>query len=385
MAEIKKYLKQDGSTAYMFNIYLGVDPLTGKKKRTTRRGFKTAKQAKHAIAQIELGIDKPAAKAEARKFLTFKSIYELWFDQYKNTIKEITAKRTQSLFDKHILPVLGDLNIKKIEISHCQSFVNNWAKYFKNFSTLKAYAQKIFDFAITQKLITENPMRLVIMPKRKVEIEDVKKDKFLDLQELKSFFTWAEQSCKEQEIIMFKVLASTGLRKGELQALTWDSIDFVNSTLTVSRTMITYDKKIHFTTPKTKGSNRTITIDESICLELKKWKIAQKKALFKEGVRARNNKEQLIFCNPLGGPLDLSFLNRSLSKYKQKKLTPHSFRHTHTSLLFEAGASTKEVQIRLGHSDITTTLNIYAHVSKSHEKETAKKFANYVNNYINLE
>ncbi|HCU0710950.1 TPA: tyrosine-type recombinase/integrase, partial [Enterococcus faecalis] len=73
------------------------------------------------------------------------------------------------------------------------------------------------------------------------------------------------------------------------------------------------------------------------------------------------------------------FILQVLNKNKELKyITTHGFRHTHCSLLFEAGASIKEVQERLGHSDVHTTLNIYAHVSKQIKAETANKFADYV-------
>lgn len=61
-----------------------------------------------------------------------------------------------------------------------------------------------------------------------------------------------------------------------------------------------------------------------------------------------------------------------------QRITPHGLRHTHVSLLFEAGANVKEVQTRLGHADANVTLNIYAHVSKQKKEETANKFANYI-------
>ena len=72
-------------------------------------------------------------------------------------------------------------------------------------------------------------------------------------------------------------------------------------------------------------------------------------------------------------------LDRIIKKNELKRITIHGFRHTHCSLLFEAGASVKEVQDRLGHSDIQTTMNIYAHVTEKAKEKTAEKFAKYVN------
>ncbi|HFI0025852.1 TPA: site-specific integrase [Streptococcus suis] len=67
-----------------------------------------------------------------------------------------------------------------------------------------------------------------------------------------------------------------------------------------------------------------------------------------------------------------------LKKYDLPYITPHGFRHTHCSLLFEAGATVKEVQERLGHEDIKTTMNIYAHVTEQAKEQTAHKFAQFM-------
>lgn len=93
------------------------------------------------------------------------------------------------------------------------------------------------------------------------------------------------------------------------------------------------------------------------------------------------NKEQLIFSNSDNGFLQPTitrkYMERICNKYKLKKITTHGFRHTYCSILFEAGASIKEVQDRLGHSDIQTTMNIYAHVTKERNERTAALFASY--------
>ncbi|WP_290123376.1 tyrosine-type recombinase/integrase [Secundilactobacillus silagei] len=73
------------------------------------------------------------------------------------------------------------------------------------------------------------------------------------------------------------------------------------------------------------------------------------------------------------------WLMHVINKYHLKYITVHGLRHTHASLLFEAGATIKEVQDRLGHSDVKTTMDIYTHVSKYARKETASKFSQYIN------
>src|SRR5699024_10407624 len=101
MANIKKYTKKDGSTAYQFSVYLGVDEKTGKKKRTTRRGFRTKKEAKQSLARLELGVDAPKSK-NYKKYITFREVYELWWENYtQKGLKPSTVDKTSLYFRVH--------------------------------------------------------------------------------------------------------------------------------------------------------------------------------------------------------------------------------------------------------------------------------------------
>ena len=91
----------------------------------------------------------------------------------------------------------------------------------------------------------------------------------------------------------------------------------------------------------------------------------------------------MLFATEENKPYYLDFLNHNLNiilkEHDLKYITVHGFRHTHCSLLFESGASLKEVQVRLGHTDIRTTMDIYTHVSEQKKEETADRFADYMN------
>lgn len=179
---------------------------------------------------------------------------------------------------------------------------------------------------------------------------------------------------------MFRLLAFTGLRRGELLALTWNDINFTKETLTVNKTLA---QKKMVNPPKTNKSGRTISLDKTTLDILRKWKLYQLSNLLCFGFNA-NKPEQLVFSLTSNNKhMNLDCMNRKMReisrKHNFKEIKVHGFRHTHCSLLFESGATIQEVQERLGHEDIKTTMNIYAHVTEKQRDKLADKFANYVN------
>lgn len=383
MATIRKYTKKDGSKAYMFNIYLGTDPVTGKQRRTTRRGFRTIAEAKVAMSRLELETKENGLPTSQRKILTFKELYEMWFEQYKTTVKESSAFTQKKRIELHILPKFEKLRLDKINTAYCQKQVNSWFKTIKNYHNLIGLTRRILEYGKGLKQITSNPMDNIIIPKKKSKPDEKDKpDNFYDRQQLQEFMQTLKEHAPFQMYVAFRVLAFTGIRKGELSALKWSDIDFSNATLSINRTVAFNENgDLYFQTPKTKNSKRTIALDRETAEILKKWKNEQRKELFKRGINLDKG-DNLLFHNRRGGFIQttiIGFLNRFTDKYNLPNITPHGFRHTHASLLFEAGATIKEVQDRLGHEDVKTTLDIYTHVTKSAREETADKFAKYIN------
>lgn len=142
---------KNGEIRYEFQVYLGTDEATGKQMRTTRRGFKTKKEAELELARIKLQVASGEYRKERAE--TFKEVYELWLLQYENTVEQSTFVKTVSLFNNHILPSIGEYKIEKITVDICQKAVNDWAKKLKNISKVKAYASRVFNFAVKREFI----------------------------------------------------------------------------------------------------------------------------------------------------------------------------------------------------------------------------------------
>ena len=378
---IKKYKKKNGTIAYMFKAYLGIDPVTGKKKYTTKRGFKSPQEAKKAYNRLMVQVEENDVVTNSQRL--FSELADEWFEQYKNTVRESTYVAQKLAYKKHIFPLFGNLKISRISIPYCQKQVNHWYSYYKKYSNLIGLTSSVFKYALSLRLIRSNPMDAVIRPKRKKRIDEERYSApYYEKEELLEFLEIAK-NYPDPIYPIFRILAFTGLRKGELLALRWKDIDFEKSTLSVKQTLATCDKwEIKFQVPKTEKSLRTISIDSETLQVIKRWQLKQKEYFLKMGVKPAKNGEQLLFVSEENKPLYLDYVNHNLkiiiNENNLKRITPHGFRHTHCSLLFESGASLKEVQVRLGHTDIKTTMDIYTHVTKKQTEETANRFADFM-------
>lgn len=385
MTQIKKYTKKDGSTAYKFQTYLGTDPETGKQKFTTRRGFATLKDAKLAASRLRLDSEENGFQGNKRH--TFNELYELWLVQYRGTVKESTLQKTMELFKNHILPAFGNMKVEKITSAYCHKKVNEWVKFHSKYNVMKNYTSAVFKFAVRLDMMKTNPMDKIITPKRPEKVGEEKRIKFYSKEELFKFFECCNEDVSRSNNILwptlFRLLAFSGMRKGEALALTWNDIDFQNGTVLINKTIARgLGNRLIIQTPKTATSKRTNALDPVTLSMLKTWRKRQATDFLKLGFNTMSA-EQLIFPNTNNELMIPTKpdqkLDRIIKKNGLKRITVHGFRHTHVSLLLESGVSIKEVQDRIGHSDIKITMNTYAHVTEKAKEKAAEKFAAYVN------
>lgn len=381
MASIKKYKNKDNKIRYSFQVYLGLDKQTGKKMITTRRGFKTKKEANLEASKLEIQIAQGDLKKQTN--IKFLDVYKEWFPSYKNTVRVSTWARSIGMFKNHILTSLGNKKIETIKPNDVQIAVNKWFKFAPNNSKKwYYYSSMVFDYAMKQEYISKNPCKMVTLPRRKPVSGD-KTANFWTKDQLMEFFKYIDKDKNTEKFTLFRVLAFTGIRRGECLALTWGDINFNENTLRVNKTLTQGVKgKQIVQAPKTRKGRRTIILDKLTIKYLKEWHMKQRKLFLRYGFNTVN-KSQLVFTTNKNTHKSLNTPGKWLSKiikdHNLKKITVHGFRHTHASALFAAGASIKEVQERLGHEDVQTTMNIYTHVTNNQNKDAVKKLTNYLN------
>lgn len=378
---IKKYTTKNGETRYLFQTYLGIDPITGKERRTTRRGFKTMKEAKQAERNLLLDVEEnglPSNQSDGFQDPTFEELASLWLENYKTTVKPSTFENVKSKVEKMTEEHFKELKLKKITVAYCQRVVIELSKTYVLYNHYLSVINRIFKYAVLMDILDSNPFDKVIKPKsRQVQ----RKGNFLTKEELKEFLKLAQTATLSYFFPLVHLMSYTGLRQGEALALKWSDIDFENKKITVDKTATRIKEKQTLQTPKTKNSKRVISIDSATLSILKSWKKDQIKIYFKNGKHFEGD-DNFIFTNERGDWVHIHnfirYFKCFIADHKLKPITPHGLRHTHASLLFSAGVEPKNISDRLGHSTVQITLDLYTHITEEQRTDTVEKLLEYM-------
>ena len=366
--KIESYKLKSGETRYKFSIYLGLDPLTRKEMRTTRRGFKTIKQAQ--IEYIKLSTDGIVNKENT----TFKEVATEWLSIYEDTVKPATFLKAEGLFRNHLYPYIGNRKINSIDPLIMQKLITLKSTEIKEFRLINTYASRVFRYAKPLGYVDSDPTKDVIYPNINQKIDD--SINYWLKSETLDYLSFCKTDMPYIFYTFMRLSIFSGARRGELLVLTWNDIDFKNNTLRINKSYSRAKlKKYDVSTPKTKASIRTITLDTETLTILKKRRLKQQEYKIL-------NMDNIIFTSANGTYLNVDKprkrMMKIIKKHDLRKIRLHDLRHTHASLCFESGMDLKDVQYRLGHADIKTTLNIYVHVTRDKEVQSAKQFENFM-------
>lgn len=384
--QIKKYTLKNGEVKYKFTIYLGVNPETGGDKSVTRNSFNSLKEAELAIDKLKYEFKQGKKPENNRK--SFHEVYLEWDKIYKASgIKMSTYSKTEGYFNNHILPYFGELKVAKITVRHCEEFGLILKKNLKYFHHIINYAKDVLDTAARYDYIHVNPFdKIKKYPK---EGKHIKTDTYLETYELKQVLDYASKDNWESYTLI-RLLALTGIRKGELRILTWSDVDFENKLLKIygSYSYSKHNFGDNISTTKT-DINREILLDEVTLEILKKWKKEQLLRLQMLGITPKQDKDQLIFSNTKNKILKDYYANNIFNNYlkilNMRHVVLHGLRHTHATHLLEAnphseGIRTEGEKQRLGHSsNQDTTSEFYRHVTKKIMEYTLQTYIEYLN------
>lgn len=384
---ITEYKKKDGTIVYRTSLYLGIDSITGKKIKTTISA-RTKKEIKTKALQAKFEFKKNGAtRTTFVQFENYGELMDSWWENYAPTIKTNSQIAIKSQIEKYLRPAFGAYKLDKLTPAIIQQQVNKWARDynqndggFKRYRQLHSYNKRILQYATSLQAIPFNPAKDILVPKLKKEKSKTKIKHFTD-SELKQFFEYLDSLDQTRfknlfHVTLYKFLLATGCRINEALALEWSDIDLDNAVVHITKTL---NYRLEINSPKSKSSYRDIDIDPKTVSMMKQYKHRQTKEAWILG-----RTEKVVFSDFIHEYPNNRTLQARLKIHFKLAQVPdigfHGFRHTHASLLLNAGIPYKEIQHRLGHSTLSMTMDTYSHLSKESAKKAVSIFETALNN-----
>ena len=330
---------------------------TGKNKRKLKRGFRTRKEALEYEQKFLL---QQATNLNMR----FEDFYKLYEEDLKPKLKLNTWRTKDVIFQKKLIPYFKDKKMNEISPADIIKWQNEMIKkkqadgkpykptYLK---TMQSELSAIFNHAVRFYNLRENPVKKAgtIGKGKADEMEFWTKDEFARFIEA--------MKDRPASYAVFMTMYYTGIREGELLALTPADIDFSQGTLSVSKSYQRMNGKDVITPPKTPKSNRVVTIPEVLKTTLRTY-MSRCYGL---------QPDDRLF------PYTKSFLYHEMEYGVQqsgvKRIRVHDIRHSHASLLVEMGFSPLLIAERLGHEKVQTTMDTYSHLYPNKQVEVARQ------------
>lgn len=404
-----------------WSYYFDLGKIDGKRKKKEKGGFRTKKEAEQALTAAMNEYNNAGTVFEASD-ITVSDYLDQWYDLHcKLNLKYNTQVGYLQIIENHLKPKFGLYKLKAINPAILQEYANSLKLngYSKSHIVgILTVFQSALDYAIEPlHYISQNPMKSVKFPK----VERKPRERIiLTLDEWQLII---DRFRDTRYYIPLMIGFYTGLRISEAFALTWDDIDFEKRTLSVNKQIVKRNfgadvRKVvekkgkkelrsswYFTTPKTPASVRTVPFGETLYQALKHEKAEQLKNELKYGeyytihVMKKEVDEKgndMIRVVPVQKCIDsqlqrvrlicvaengqytstdsFKFCSRVIHRELQLAFDYHSLRHTHATMLIEAGANVKNVQVRLGHTNIQTTLQTYVHDTEKMAEQSVDLF-----------
>lgn len=345
----------------------------GHQKRKSKGGFTIKRAAVEAAQEIEYQIKNGNFSENDVSLIDY---YQKWLDTYKIGKHARVTEVRYNTIKKQLAAYFGsNKKLKDITRTDWQQFINFFGKTRakETVSKLNSYVRSMANSAIDDGLIRTNFTNNTVLTGSKGKDEKLK---YLQVQDYKKLKEYVFKNASLDRIFNYIIATgiSTGARYSEVVAITWKDINFLNQTININKS---WDSVISdFKPTKTESGNRIIEIDDDLTDLLRKLKQEQS-SYFKE-IKRPISINQLTFINKSLSIITNNALNKDLRNIESMLninplITFHGLRHTHVSYLISKGIDINYISHRLGHSNVSITMNIYTHLLKDYQKEEANR------------
>ncbi len=385
MANIQERRDKDGKlVSYSIRVHRGRDA-DGKQLKPYTTTFKVSPTWTEKSARKKAEAFAATFEKECREGTTSDS--KIRFETYCDYVLDLKEQRG----DKHktivdyrnmtdrIYPEIGHIKLKDLQAHHLNALYSKLMQDGENKRTGGKLSNKtvvryhrlisvVLTQAVKEGLVPFNVAARAEPPKV------VKKEvNYLDQSDLPPILEALEtEPIKYQTLV--HLLMITGARRGEILGLKWKNVDFKNNRIYICNSIsYTPDRGVYESTPKTKTSMRYIALPKESMALLRKYKIWQSKEIIRLGEYYDN--QDFVFARDTGAPMRPDTVTNWLAKFSKRHglphINPHAFRHTMASLLFYNGVDSVSISKRLGHAQVSTTADIYAHVMEDADQRNA--------------
>lgn len=376
--------RKDGYYYYSFEV----GRKDGKRRRVERSAG-TSKATAEKLLRKALSEYENGGQVPVETSMSVEEYLNFWFENYvKTNLKENTQKNYRGILDVHLIPQFGIYRLKNVSPSMIQEYLNQLGESHLAKHTcqiIQTVLRKALKMAVfPYQLVKQNPTIYTQLPKYREDTTVTRKKlKLITMQQYQQIMEITPEA--SPIYIPIQIAFNTGMRRGEVCGLQWDRVDFDDRTITIKRNMQQYGKDDYkLETPKSQAGYRTIVIGQILIDILKKHKKHQMEERLRYGKYYTNSN---FVCTKENGKPVLPNSIKYYCEQIQKKLgfpfSFHSLRHTHATMLLENGANMKEIQARLGHAKITTTMDTYSHVTRKMQNQTADIFEQLMQRHQN--
>lgn len=369
IGSIRKRTDSKGNVTYQITLELDRDPITGVRHRRYHTVHGSKREAQEMLKKLLLNPDENLNAVQSS--IRLRDWMRTWLDEYLPHIAQTTRDGYEEKIRNHISPVLGGTPINQLDTTQIQRFINSRIDRGMAPKSIRALYNNLnasLNKAVQLKILAHNPCTGVVLPKLKRYQSEV-----YDAEQIQHLLEIAKQDSISAYAICI-LGALLGLRRGEMTALRWEQVDFVNKKVTICENRVQSSKGVIEKAPKSESGIRTITIGKKALDALRYIKDFYDDA-------CRNNPwfhgAGYVLFKEDGQPYRPDCITQLWGRFIQRTDLPyirlHDLRHTNATLLIANDVSARVVQHRLGHADVSTTLQRYVHVQAAMDEAAADK------------
>jgi integrase len=370
-----------GST-WTYWVDLPPDPVTGKRRQTTKGGFRTKRECQAALNEVLValrsGVFVEGSRRTVRSFLM-----DEWLPAVRPpALRPGTWGTYRRLLDAYVAPRIGDVELQRLTPPQVSGLYRDLLANGRRRSPGPLEPKTVRNIHLVLHRALKDAVRWGYVIRNVVDVVDAPKWKQAELhiwsaEQLRAFLRHVRA---DRLYAAWLLIATTGVRRGEIAGLRWVDLDLERARLSVRRPRVEVEGTVYESEPKTAKGKRTISLDPATVTALSSWRTlqGQERSMVGPGYQESG----LVFTKPDGAPIHPRRFSDWFEQHARAAGLPairfHDVRHSYASAALRAGVPAKVVSERLGHANISITLDTYTHVLPEQDAQAARNVASLI-------